>query len=311
VRMPTKILVTAGYDHTIRFWEVASGFCYRTLQFPDSQVNTLAITPNRQYLAAGGHTQIRLFELGTNNSQPTMTFNGHKGNIISIGFNKESRLMYSGSEDGSIKIWDLRNSNSIHDIEHKEPCTCVILHPDQKHLFASYQNGEIRTLDFQNLTVKQSFLPDGETSIQSICVDPSGKHFCAVNNKGMCMIYNIDTSFEGLSLVKKWKAHDRYILKAMFSPNGKMLATTSADHTSKIWETDQNFSDLKTLVGHQRWVWDCTFSVDSNYLITVSSDTSGRLWDLSQGETVKHFSGHRKAVTCVALHDTELDDNQT
>lgn len=89
-----------------------------------------------------------------------------------------------------------------------------------------------------------------------------------------------------------------------------MLATTSADHNAKIWDTDQNFAEQKTLVGHQRWIWDCTFSVDSNYLITVSSDTTGRLWDLSQGETVKHFSGHRKAVTCVALHDTEQDDNQ-
>jgi len=30
------VLATAGYDHTIRFWEALSGICYRTLQFPDS-----------------------------------------------------------------------------------------------------------------------------------------------------------------------------------------------------------------------------------------------------------------------------------
>lgn len=29
-------IVTAGYDHTIRFWEAPSGRCYRTLQYPDS-----------------------------------------------------------------------------------------------------------------------------------------------------------------------------------------------------------------------------------------------------------------------------------
>jgi G protein beta subunit-like protein len=306
--MPSKILVTAGYDHTIRLWEVASGQCYRTIQFPDSQVNTLAITPNRQFVAAGGHTQIRLFELASNNAGPTTTFNGHKGNVVSLGFTKESRIMYSGSEDGCVKIWDLRNTNALHDFEYKEPCTSVVLHPDQKFLFASYQNGEVRILDYQTLLVKHSFFPDGETSIQSITVDPSGRQLCAVNNKGICMVYQIDPSFESFSLIKKWKAHDRYILKCLYSPNGKMLATTSADHSAKIWETN-DFSEHKTLNGHQRWVWDCTFSADSTYFVTVSSDTTGRLWDLSQGETVKHFAGHRKAVTCVALHDTDPTDH--
>lgn len=32
------VLATAGYDHTVRFWEATSGICYRTLQFADSQV---------------------------------------------------------------------------------------------------------------------------------------------------------------------------------------------------------------------------------------------------------------------------------
>jgi hypothetical protein len=30
------ILVTAGYDNTIRFWEALSGICSRTIQHPNS-----------------------------------------------------------------------------------------------------------------------------------------------------------------------------------------------------------------------------------------------------------------------------------
>jgi G protein beta subunit-like protein len=33
------ILATAGYDHTIRFWEALSGVCIRTIQHPDSVRN--------------------------------------------------------------------------------------------------------------------------------------------------------------------------------------------------------------------------------------------------------------------------------
>lgn len=36
-KMPSVILATAGYDHTIRFWEAPTGTCYRTIQLtPDS-----------------------------------------------------------------------------------------------------------------------------------------------------------------------------------------------------------------------------------------------------------------------------------
>ena len=30
------ILATAGYDHTIKFWQAHSGICHRTVQHPDS-----------------------------------------------------------------------------------------------------------------------------------------------------------------------------------------------------------------------------------------------------------------------------------
>ena len=55
--------------------------------------------------------------------------------------------------------------------------------------------------------------------------------------------------------------------------------------------------------GHQRWVWDAIFSADSAYLVTASSDQTARLWDLRQGETLRHYPGHHKAVICVAMHD--------
>jgi G protein beta subunit-like protein len=82
-----------------------------------------------------------------------------------------------------------------------------------------------------------------------------------------------------------------------------LLATTSADHTVKLWNCGKDFSLSRTLNGHQRWVWDCVFSADSAYLVTASSDQVARLWDLSQGETIRTYTGHTKAITCVALND--------
>jgi len=90
----------------------------------------------------------------------------------------------------------------------------------------------------------------------------------------------------------------------------RLLATASADSTVKIWnvQSPSSLVEDKTLTGHTQWVWDCAFSADSAYLVTgniakygnfrilypsvASSDQMARLWDLSQGETVRHYSGH-------------------
>jgi WD40 repeat protein len=45
------------------------------------------------------------------------TFSGHKSNVTAIGFEKQGEFLYSGSEDGTVKIWDPRyaSSNFHHD----------------------------------------------------------------------------------------------------------------------------------------------------------------------------------------------------
>ena len=58
--MAAVVLATAGYDHKIRFWEASSRVCTRTIRYPDSQVNCLAISHDKLYIAAGGHPHVEL-----------------------------------------------------------------------------------------------------------------------------------------------------------------------------------------------------------------------------------------------------------
>ena len=106
--------------------------------------------------------------------------------------------------------------------------------------------------------------------------------------------------------MKKFQAHDSYILKCVLSPDVSYLATASADKTVKLWNVTDGFSLEKTLADHQRWVWDCVFSADSSYLVTGSSDHTARLWSIADGETIMHYSGHHKACVAVALNDQNL-----
>jgi G protein beta subunit-like protein len=308
------VLATASYDHTIRLWEATSGVCHRTLQYADSQVNKLEITSDKQFLAAAGNPHVRLFEVNSSNGQPVSSYDGHQGNVTAVGFQRDNKWMFTGSEDGTVKIWDLRAPGYQRQYESRAAVNTVALHPNQGELISGDQNGNIRVWDLRENLCSSEYVPEVGTAVRSISVASDGSLAVAANNSGTCFVWQLVnkgeagpagasqgvTHFEPLH---KLQAHDGKVLKCLLSPDVQHLATTSSDNTIKIWQLD-GFGLKQTLVGHQKWVWDCVFSVDAAYLVTASSDCTARLWDLSASEAIRVYSGHHKAVVCCALNDS-------
>jgi len=295
------ILATAGYDHSIRFWEAPTGRCYRTLQYNESQVNCLNITPDKKVLAVAGNPHVRLYEIATSNPNPVTSFDGHTGNVTAVGFQKDRKWMYTGSEDGTVKIWDFRQPCYQRDYQSKSAINTVALHPNQAEIISGDEDGTIRVWDLTANQCSYELVPDGKTAIRSITIASDASLVLAANNRGTVFAWKLGKgSFEA---IHKIDAHATYCLKALLSPDVRYLATASADKTVKIWNVEKGFVLDKTLVGHQKWVWDCGFSADSAYLVTASSDRTAKLWDLKSGETILDYTGHGKALTCIALND--------
>ncbi|KAJ3130968.1 TOR complex subunit lst8 [Physocladia obscura] len=303
------LLCTSGYDHTIRFWEALSGICVRTIQHTESQVNRIAISPDKRFLAAAGNPHVRLYDAQSNNGTPITSFEGHTANVTALGFQSAGRWIVTGSEDGSIKIWDIRSPNVQRDYQLKAPVTDVIIHPNQGELVSCDQNGTIKVWDLGENKCTHELVPEEDVPVRSVSMAIDGSILVAGNNKGNVYVWRTKNKgdFTDLEAVKQVSAHKTYITKCLLSPDTRSLVTCSADTTVKIWSSiDHGFEQEKTLKGHQRWVWDAAFSADSAYLVTGSSDNSARLWDLSTAETIRHYNGHQKAVVCVALHDISI-----
>jgi len=165
------ILATAGYDHKIKFWEAPSAVSTKTLTFPDSQVNRLEITPDKQFLAAAGNPHIHLYEIngvgggttvgGSSAQGPVLSCEGHTGNVTSLGFQIHGRWMFSGSEDGTLKVFDLRSPSFQRSFDARSPVRSVALHPNQLQLVSGDASGSVKVWDLrQQSTYINVVVPD-------------------------------------------------------------------------------------------------------------------------------------------------------
>ncbi len=300
------VLVTGGYDHKICFWEATSGVCVKTLQFGESQVNCLEISADKSLLVAGGNPLVHMFDINSNvgtEEKPIMTYDQHTSNVTSVGFQKNKKWVYSSSEDGTVRIWDIRTNHTLKTYDTGVAINTAAITSSENEIITGDQNGTVKIWDLRIDKCREEVQPLIDVPIKSISVAYDESIIAVATQKGKLMVYSPSQVNGGhLELIHELNAHDDYLLKCVISPDAKMIATTSADKTIKLWNT-ASWELERTLQQHQRWVWDAVFSADSYYLVSASSDQSAKLWDLRSGEVAKHYSAHNLAVTCVALND--------
>ncbi|MEG4070381.1 CHAT domain-containing protein [Microcoleus sp. Pol11C2] len=94
--------------------------------------------------------------------------------------------------------------------------------------------------------------------------------------------------------------HTERVSAISFSPNGKLLATASSDHTVKLWDTSTG-KEIHTLSGHTDSVNAVRFSPNGKLLATASDDKTVKLWDTSTGKQINTLSGHTASVYLVSF----------
>jgi G protein beta subunit-like protein len=182
------------------------------------------------------------------------------------------------------------------------------MHPNDAQIVTSDHSGKLSVWDLVADKCSLELLPERASGapLADVAVSSNGQYMVALGNSGMLYKYTMAQASSAVKGVlgepQSVKAHDRYGLSVTISPDSKLIATTSADHSIKLWGA----ADLaleRTLTGHSKWVWRSVFSADSAYLVSCSSDASARLWDVSTGDCVRSYVGHQKPCVALAMND--------
>ena len=120
------ILASSSDERTIKLWDIQTRKCIETLEQHADWIRTIAFNPNPNFplLASGsddhnvseGDSSIKLWNLATGQSY-TLDATETNG-VRSLAFSPDGKLLASGNEERTVRIWDVEKRLSLKDLLH-------------------------------------------------------------------------------------------------------------------------------------------------------------------------------------------------
>jgi WD40 repeat protein len=96
---------------------------------------------------------------------------------------------------------------------------------------------------------------------------------------------------ESKALVRTLTGHTADVYDCAFSPDGKLIVSSSRDTTLKVWDAATG-DERATLIGHRGGVNGCAFSPDGSLIVSASEDKTLKVWDAASGCELRTLTGH-------------------
>jgi WD40 repeat protein len=287
-----KVLASAGWDETVRLWDVETGKETRRLGGHQmGMVATVAFARDGKYLATRGGNDgtVRLWDAATGKE----LFQVDKVQRVNPWrFNRDSALAFA--PDGKalligdqkvIRLLEVPTGKEVARWDAHLYCTSLAFSPDGKQLASGGVDGKdkhsLRLLDpATGQELRRCELPKDEPPI-SLAFSPDGKQLAAVIEEDDLRVFDPATGKPVQQIKHYWASRIAY------SPDGKTLLSARGA-ALRLWDAATGKEKALEFEGHQGGVTGVFVAPDGKLVASGGDDV--RLWDPATSKEVRRIA---------------------
>jgi len=224
------------------------------------------------------------------------TLEGHKGRVYSLAFEPAGRLLASGSDDGTVKLWDLHTGELLRTLSPRaKGVFSVAFDTAGRTLAGGAQNGEVKLWEPHSGKLLRT-LRGHKDFVRIVTFAPTGDTLATGGDDNRVKLWEPQSG----KLLRTLGAHKGFVIGLAFDPTGRTLASGSMDKAIKLWDPGSG-KLLRTFKEHKDAVYSVAFDPAGGTLASGSPDNTIKLWDPESGKLLRTLEGHTGEVDAVAF----------
>jgi len=285
-----KLILTASKDNTAKLWDAVLGKLLRNLKGHLGEVNLAEFSPDgKRIVSASSDGTAMIWDVLS--GKLLNTLKGHTYGVYSAHFSIDGKKIVTASIDGTAMLWNVLNGKllktfglqNIHTLDYAEVYSAK-LSPNEKFLTTVNSDG----IDVWDVTSGKLLRKIKAMLFSRFWqFSDEGKLLTFLSDEKTVNIIDLNSG----RLTNSLKSDSLFITKAQFSPDGKLIGTSTInDSIVRLWDADSG-KLLKTLTGHRNEIVSIQFSKDAKMVLTASMDSTLKLWDINSGKLQYNWNG--------------------
>ncbi|NXU02219.1 WDR47 protein, partial [Buphagus erythrorhynchus] len=248
-----QLLATGSNDKYVKVLPFNAETCNATgpdLEFSmhDGTIRDLAFMEGPEsggaILISAGAGDCNIYTTDCQRGQGLHALSGHTGHILAL-YTWSGWMIASGSQDKTVRFWDLRVPSCVPWLTLLWICWC--------------------------------FCGPAGSAVASVAVDPSGRLLATGQEDSSCMLYDI----RGGRMVQSYHPHGSDVRSVRFSPGAHYLLTGSYDMKIKVTDLQGDLTKqlpLMVVGEHKDKVIQCRWHTQDLSFLSSSADRTVTLW---------------------------------